>query len=48
MVTLSPGFLEKIKEEQIPGFTFINELVLLSHGGVAIRIFNMILFPSAG
>ena len=48
IVTLSPGFFEKIYEEAIPGLTSIQEFLDLSHGGVAILTFNMISVPSAG
>ena len=48
IITLSPGFLEKIKDEQIPGLTFINAFFERSQGGVAIRMFSITIFPSAG
>ena len=48
MVTLSPGLREKMYDEQMPGFTFMNEPVARSNGGVAIRMFSMMMLPSAG
>ena len=48
MVTLSPGFFEKIYEEATPGLTSIQSFFERSKGGVAIRTFNIISFPSAG
>ena len=48
MVTVSPGFFEKIYDDAIPGLTVIQSFFLLSHGGVAILTFNIISFPSAG
>ena len=38
----------KIYDEAIPGFTFIQPLSDLSHGGVAIRTFSIMFLPSAG
>ena len=43
MLTLSPAF-----NEQTPGLTRINLRFFASQGGVAIRTFNIIIFPSAG
>ena len=48
MVTLSPGLREKMNEEQMPGFTGMKLPVARSNGGVAIRMFNMMMLPSAG
>ena len=48
MVTLSPGFWAKTNEEQMPGFTCIQPFRARSHGGVAIRMFNITMLPSAG
>ena len=48
IVTLSPGFFEKIYDDAIPGLTSIHEFLSLSQGGVAIRTFNIISRPSAG
>ncbi len=48
IVTLSPGFLENIYEDAIPGVTSIQEFLSLSQGGVAILTFNIMSLPSAG
>ena len=48
MVTLSPGFKSNTYDEHTPGFTSAQPPLARSHGGVAIRIFNMMMFPSAG
>ena len=48
IVTLSPGFLEKMYEDAIPGFKSAQLFLFLSQGGVAILTFNIISLPSAG
>ena len=42
------AILEEMKEEQIPGFTGAKAPAARSNGGVAIRMFNMMILPSAG
>ena len=45
---LGPVFSPYTYDEQIPGFTFIKPPLTRSNGGVAIRMFNITMLPSAG